>query len=673
MTIQKAAVVGAGNMGSGIAQKIATEGFNVILADMSEEHAQAGLKRIETLLKEAVERKIFKPEQVKTILGRITATGDLESLQDVDIVIEAVFEDIGVKQSLFRKLGDITRPDTVLATNTSSFLVAQVAEGVKHPERVIGLHYFYHPAKNRLVEVIGHQESSEEVLSKAWAFQERIGKTPIDSADAPGFVVNRFFVPWLNEAIRLKEEGHSIASIEAASKQCFGVGMGPFELMNVTGVPITLHASRSLAGVLGDFYAPSKTLEPQVETKKNWDLSGEPDPASLQPVSERLLGVVFAIAGHLVDEGVSTLEDTDIGARVGLRWPVGPFELANRIGVARAAQHVRAFVEKYDLEFPECFERTEAFKLSRVTLDVDNGVGTITVNRPDKLNALDPETVAQLGEQFEKAQADTNVEAIVIAGAGKAFVAGADVQFFVDKIRENALDKIQAFTEQGQKIFRAIEKSDKRVVCAMDGLALGGGAELALACHTIVATHRGSMGFPETGIGIYPGLGGTQRLTRRLGLGLARYYIYTGAFLSSKDLARLSIAAEVVAVENFDEAIGRALKADKVQTPVNESTLDEPTLSVARWLAQTAAEKLLTGDTAEPEAAKSLKILKKVSFKAPLAIQMVEELTAIANEQDLDTGLDAELANLKSIFSSADALEGLSALLERRRPTYQGV
>jgi enoyl-CoA hydratase/carnithine racemase len=143
--------------------------------------------------------------------------------------------------------------------------------------------------------------------------------------------------------------------------------------------------------------------------------------------------------------------------------------------------------------------------------------------------------------------------------------------------------------------------------------------------------------------------------------------------LSSKDLARLSIAAEVVAVENFDEAIERALKADKVQTPVNESTLDEPTLSVARWLAQTAAEKLLTGDTAEPEASKSLKILKKVSFKAPLAIQMVEELTAIANEQDLDTGLDAELANLKSIFSSADALEGLSALLERRRPTYQGV
>ena len=122
MTIQKAAVVGAGNMGSGIAQKIATEGFNVILADMNDEQAQKGLKRIETLLGEGVERKIFKPEQVEAILGRITATGNMEDLSDVDIVIEAVFEDIGVKQSLFQNLGQITRPDTVLATNTSSFL-----------------------------------------------------------------------------------------------------------------------------------------------------------------------------------------------------------------------------------------------------------------------------------------------------------------------------------------------------------------------------------------------------------------------------------------------------------------------------------------------------------------------------------------------------------------------
>ena len=167
-------------------------------------------------------------------------------------------------------------------------------------------------------------------------------------------MVNRFFVPWLNEAIRLKEEGHSIATIEAASKDCFGVGMGPFELMNVTGVPITLHASRSLAGALGEFYAPAATLEPQVDSGQNWDLSGEPVESSFKDIASRLLGVVFTVAGHLVDEGVNTLEDTDIGARVGLRWPIGPFELANKVGIEDSSFHIRGITQKYGLEFPKC-------------------------------------------------------------------------------------------------------------------------------------------------------------------------------------------------------------------------------------------------------------------------------------------------------------------------------
>jgi enoyl-CoA hydratase/3-hydroxyacyl-CoA dehydrogenase len=448
--------------------------------------------------------------------------------------------------------------------------------------------------------------------------------------------------------------------------------MGPFELMNVTGVPITLHASRSLAGAMGDYYAPAQSLEPQVDSKVNWDLSGEPMASSFPAISERLLGVVFTVAGHLVDEGVSTLEDTDIGARVGLRWPVGPFELANNIGIDVAASHVRSLTKKYDLGFPKTFERDEPFKLSRVSLKIANKVATVTINRPDKLNALDPETVQQLGLRFTEAEANPAVDAIVIAGAGKAFVAGADVQFFVDRIKEDALEKIQQFTEEGQNIFRSIEKCSKRVVCAMDGLALGGGAELALACHAIVATERATMGFPETGIGIYPGLGGTQRLTRRLGLGLARYYIYTGAFLSARDLGRFKLATEVVPVEDLSAALERVLADTVHQAPADPDALDEATQSVAGWLASTPAGSLLSGEAVEPDVAKSLKIMKKVSFKAPLAIRAVEELTQIASELDLDQGLEAELSRLNGIFSSQDALEGLSALLERRRPTYQG-
>ena len=306
-------------------------------------------------------------------------------------------------------------------------------------------------------------------------------------------------------------------------------------------------------------------------------------------------------------------------------------------------------------------------------MEIDDKVAHITINRPDKLNALDPETVSQLGERFYEAEANAEVESIVIGGAGKAFVAGADVQFFVDQIRANSLEKIQAFTEQGQKIFRDIEKCEKRVVCAMDGIALGGGAELALSCHSIVATHRSSMAFPETGIGIYPGLGGTQRLTRRLGLGLARFYIYTGSFISARDLEKLQLATEVVPVSEFSDAVKRALAGDARQVALGMEGLDEDTQTLANWMTEVKSSALLKGEAEEPEPLKGLKILKKVSHKAPLAIGLVEELTQVASQGDLDSGLAEELSKLQGIFGTTDALEGLSALLERRRPTYKGM
>lgn len=190
--IEKIAVVGSGNMGSGIAQKFATEGFSVLVVDVDEAALNRGRAAIERTLAEGVERKIFRPDQVEQIRQRIEPTLDWSRLRDVDLVIEAVFEDLEVKRTVFRRLAESTRPECLLATNTSSFYVGQIAETTPHPERVLGLHYFYHPAKNRLVEVIAGPSTPAEAVRRAWLLQEQIGKTPIASADAPGFVVNRF-------------------------------------------------------------------------------------------------------------------------------------------------------------------------------------------------------------------------------------------------------------------------------------------------------------------------------------------------------------------------------------------------------------------------------------------------------------------------------------------------
>jgi len=352
--IRKIAVIGAGNMGSGIAQKYATEGFPVYLVDRDEAAVEKGRGTIAQIVSEGVERKIFRPEQAEQILGRVNPTLDWTDLQDADLVVEAVFEDLEVKRDVFRKLSEVTKKDCLLATNTSSFFVKQLSEVSTHPERVVGLHYFFHPAKNRLVEVIPAPETSEENLARAWASQERIGKTPIASLDAPGFVVNRFFVPWINEATRLHEEAlGDIPTIEQAAIEAFRIGMGPFQLMNLTGIPIGFHAAATLEKELGRFYAPSGILTGYTKSGQQFGFDGEADKARFTAIQERLLGLTYHIAAQLVSEGVGSIKDVDIGARVGLRWAEGPFEMMNRQGMAEVKRIVDQFERFYGLATPK--------------------------------------------------------------------------------------------------------------------------------------------------------------------------------------------------------------------------------------------------------------------------------------------------------------------------------
>jgi enoyl-CoA hydratase/3-hydroxyacyl-CoA dehydrogenase len=324
--INKIGVIGAGNMGSGIAQKIAQEGIHVVMIDLKDALVERGLGNIKQTLEEAVERRILKPDQVEEILSRVTGTSDFQAVADADLIIEAVFEDKKIKSDLFKKLDQICSDKTILATNTSSYYVSEFAGQTARPDRFIGLHYFYHPAKNRLLEVIPHEGTSSDTVETSLLAAKLHGKTSIVVKDAPGFAVNRFFVPFLNEAARMLEEGPAdIPTIEAAAKQAFRIGMGPFELMNVTGIPIAVHSSTTLGNELGPFYATSDILKAQMDKNENWDLSGDVDESKLPAVVDRFYGVCLGVAAALVDEGVASIEDTDRGAKIGLRWSMGPF------------------------------------------------------------------------------------------------------------------------------------------------------------------------------------------------------------------------------------------------------------------------------------------------------------------------------------------------------------
>ena len=670
-------VVGAGNMGSGIAQKIATEGLPVVLVDVDAAAVERGAQRIRTLLGEAVERRIYTPAQVEAILARVRPSADLAACSDCDLVIEAVFEDLDVKRDLFRRLDAVCAPHTRLATNTSSFYVRDVAAATRRPDRVVGMHFFYHPAKNRLVEVIPGPETSAATRDWAWTFCEVIGKTPIASADAPGFVVNRYFVPWINEAVRLLDEGVAdIPTIEAASKETFGIGMGPFELMNVTGIPIGMHAAATLGRELGPFYAPSPRLVRQVEAGGLWPLNGAaPDRTRFTAVADRLLGVTFYIANQLVDEGVGSIEDVDIGGRVALRWAQGPFELANRIGVGGAMQRVEELAQRWpQVKVPALLQRTAAsgkpFQFTWVKLDVQDGLAEITLNRPDAMNALDEDVVAQLERTFDAAAARADVRTIVLRGAGKAFVAGADVKFFVQQIEAKDLDRIVAFTQRGQELLRRIDTCAKHVVVRLDGLSLGGGSELALCADTILATDKGSLGFPETGIGIYPGLGGTQRTTRRCGSALARWMILTGENVPAATAHTMGLVDEVVPVDRIGERIlelHRSGRWPDAARPVLDARLQ----AVQRFFAGAEVEALLTGSATagDPSIDKSA---GRVRHKAPIACRLADRIIREGEARGVDAGLAMEMAHLREIFATRDAYEGLTALLAGRRPAFEG-
>ena len=683
--IQRVAVVGAGNMGSGIAQKSAQEEFDVQMVDRELQWVERGQSIIANFLEEAVERRIFSPAQVDAIQGRITGVVGVENTaENTDLVIEAVFEDFDVKTAVFNALDAACGEGTILASNTSSLSVNALAEATGRADRFVGLHFFYHPAKNRLVEVIPAEASSKETIDKVVQYCKMLGKVVIVCADRPGFVVNRFFVPWLNEACLLLEEGAAnAAQIDAIACKAFRIGLGPFGLMNLTGPPIALHSTDYLAEQLNTpRYTGAANLRALVEANAQWDVSEDATYTEEQYtiVSERLLGVVFGVAAQIVEEDICSMEDVDRGAKVGLRWARGPFEMMNRIGVGEACRMAKAYAQTAGEGWtvPAFFadQGDDAWDFSYVDSDVSDGVATITINRPEAMNALNVTVVSQMIKAVSAANANDAIHTIVLDGAGKAFVAGADVKFFVDKIRADAIPDIYDFTAEGHELLNLLETSSKTTVALTTGLALGGGLELALACDYRIGTRRTQFRFPETSIGIYPGLGGSQRPARICGIPAARWAVLAGNFMDANTAADLGLVTHLVDVAAVDECISTLASEGKpaVKYPGQPANPSSPVAKFATsFFADENMPVLMSGacpdgfDQGEKTVARQIKSL---SFTAPIGLQMASDLIDATATTDLQAGLQLELDGLNTIFSTKDALEGLSALIENRRPTY---
>ncbi|MBI4063236.1 MAG: 3-hydroxyacyl-CoA dehydrogenase/enoyl-CoA hydratase family protein [Elusimicrobia bacterium] len=677
-------VVGAGTMGSAIAQRIAMDGYRVAVVDQNQDYLDKALGNIQNVFKEGCAKKVLKPDQAEAALSRLKFSTELESLAGADLVIEAIYEDQEAKEALFKSLQTRCAPATIFATNTSSLSVEKLSRCVSEERPFLGLHFFYHPVKNRLLEIIPTAKASRQALAGIDRFAKSIGKVPILTKDTPGFAVNRFFVPWLNEAVRIvQENAANIATVEEAAKKSFGIDLGPFALMNATGVAIAYHAAKYLGKSLGNFYDPAEFLSRQQASRKPWVIDSGATGGLFDEVAERLWGVVFWVAACLDQEKVAGREDIDRGARIGLRWSQGPFETMNAIGLEAAAKQIEKVCQRHSLRLPQSLKqvlpRRNKWELRYVDLVEDGAVARVIINRPEVMNALNRELLEQIEAAVLSVAANPGARLIVLEGTGKAFVAGADIKFFVQAIEQKDIEEIVELTKLGQRVLKNIEASKKPVMAKLEGLALGGGAELALACKWRLATEKALLGFPETGLGIYPGLGGTQRLPRLIGKELAKYFILTGKPIDAAlgyELGLLDVACPVGQAEDIIRKTAQTgtlerrdlLSSTHLEGPSRaEFSLDQ----IKKLFSEVSLHRLRHFEGAGDETPLKKEIARFLARKAPLALKLAEELIEGGLKTNLDEGLRLETSRIAEIFSTADAREGLRALLESRAPIFQ--
>ncbi len=239
------AVVGAGLMGSGIAQVAAVSGYHVVLRDVTAEALARGVAAIETSLAKFVEKERLSSSAADSARQRITTVTDLDAVGDADVVVEAVFESLDVKRELFATLDQLTRADTLLATNTSAIPITQIAAATSTPERVVGTHFFSPVPMMQLCELVRGYRTSDDTLARARGFAESVGKTcVVVNRDIAGFVTTRLISALALEAARLVESG--VASAEDVDTACrlgFGHAMGPLQTMDLTGIDIMVNAA----------------------------------------------------------------------------------------------------------------------------------------------------------------------------------------------------------------------------------------------------------------------------------------------------------------------------------------------------------------------------------------------------------------------------------------------
>jgi 3-hydroxyacyl-CoA dehydrogenase/enoyl-CoA hydratase/3-hydroxybutyryl-CoA epimerase len=386
--VKRVGVVGAGVMGAGIAQLAAAKGCEVVVQEVNEQALGAGLGRIDGLFAKASERGVLDPEEAARRRSAVKGTTTWEGFDAVDLVVEAAVEDLEIKRGLFRELEGRTRPDAVLATNTSSLLVQSLQEGLKDPARVAGLHFFNPVHKMPLVEVARTPANEDRAVALLARWAAALGKTPVVVQDSPGFVVNRVLMPYLNEAVLLVGEGMKVAGLDRLMRR-FGMPMGPLELLDQVGLDVAAHVVESmgpsLAGRFGANPAFARMRErgwlgvksrrgfyeyggkkPKVHAAAEQLLQEGPAPsadlpeaARLHEARERMVLLMVNESALALGEGLADAGTIDLAMILGTGWAPhrgGPLHYADTRGLTEVVQVLEGLSSRHGKRFEPAAE-----------------------------------------------------------------------------------------------------------------------------------------------------------------------------------------------------------------------------------------------------------------------------------------------------------------------------
>jgi enoyl-CoA hydratase/3-hydroxyacyl-CoA dehydrogenase len=667
MFVFKAAVVGAGTMGGQIAQTIAAAGFPVVLKDIDDALVQAGLDEAGNVTKGQIGKLVEKGRltaeqgeaQIAEILGRIDGTTSYAGFGEVDFVVEAVPERMEIKQAVFAELDASTPGHAILASNTSSLSITEIAEATLRPDKVIGFHYFYPASIMPLIEIVEGEESSAETVNAAITFAQAIRKQPITCAEVPGFVVNRILNSSSAEIWREQEEkGLSIKQIDEGLGAAGVLPLGPYTLINLLGLDTVLHVAEHLVESYGEerFFVPKGMQKLVAEGKLGaktggdgfYDPQGEPNlPGEAEPdiaeLTELLSLKTFLEACLVLEEGVASHRDIDFGMMAGAgldprRGLLPPFMRADVEGLDTVLERMESAQEKFGERFtpPTILRRLVA----QGRLGQKSGQGFYAYPQPDaeqpaevikletradgvaiawlangQMNSISPQVAGDLEKVWAQVKS-SGVRALVIASSNPfLYSAGADIKAFTT-MDAAAGEKL---IHETHALFKELGEGSVATIAAVNGLAFGGGCELAMSCDVRIAARSALFGQPEIKLGIIPGFGGTQRLPRLVGANKALELNLVGDPLLS------------------DEAFEFGL----VNRVVEDHELLDTALSWARKLAQAA----------------------------PLALEQIKRVSAAG---DLDQGIEGEKRAFAEVFASADAKEGIAAFLGKRAPKFEG-